>query len=86
MEVYQTLYFHTGHLYWKQWHPCMKIAVWKCKTTAGIIQNYMLLTIFGIDLKITATELLVFLIVSNTVSLVAVPMMHQDIIIEYRRV
>ena len=37
------------------------------------MQNHTLLTIFGIDLKITATELLVILIVSNTVSLAAVP-------------
>ena len=44
----------------------------------GMVQNYMYLTIFGKDLKVAAIMLLVFLFVSNNVSLAAVLITHQD--------
>ena len=49
----------------------------------GIVQNYMYLSIFGKDLKVAAIMLLAFLFVSN-VSLAAVLITHQEIIIECR--
>ena len=41
---------------------------------------------FGRDLEITSIVVLVFLIVSNVVSLVGVQITHQEIIIKRRRV
>ena len=50
----------------------------------GIVQNYMYLSIFGKDLKVAVIMLLMFLFISNNVSLAAVLITHQEIIIECR--
>ena len=52
----------------------------------GDIQNDTYLTIFGRDHKIAAIVFLVFLIVSNIASLAAIPIMHQEIIKQCRRI
>ena len=49
-----------------------------------VIQNNMYLTIFGKDLKIIAIVLLMFLITFNIVSLAAIPITHQETILECR--
>ena len=52
----------------------------------GVIQNYIYLTI-SVDFKITTTAVLfMFFIISNIVSMAAVPITHQGIIIEYRHI
>ena len=50
----------------------------------GVTQNYKQLTILSRDVKIAVIVFLMFLITSNVVSLAAVPITHQDIIIKCR--